>query len=42
MAPRFIFAALLSSAFCIAIIFAAVTTIKHLGQRVDSTKMRGG
>jgi hypothetical protein len=42
MAPRFIFAALLSSAFCIAMIFAALTTIKHLAQRADSTKMRSG
>jgi hypothetical protein len=38
LAPRFIFPALRSSAFCIAIIFAAVTTIKHLGRRLDSTK----
>ncbi len=37
MAPRFIFATL-SIVFGIAIIFAAVTTIKHLGQRADSTQ----
>src|ERR1700687_2616927 len=39
MAPRFIFAAL-SIAFGIAIIFAAVTTVRHLGQQAKSTKVR--
>jgi hypothetical protein len=42
MSPRFIFAALVSAAFCIAMIFAGLTTLKHVGQRVDSAKMRSG
>jgi hypothetical protein len=41
MAPRFIYAAL-SIAFGIAIIFATVTTVRHLGQRTDLTIGRSG
>jgi hypothetical protein len=41
MAHRFIFAAL-SIAFGVAIVFAAVTTVRHLGQRADSTIVRNG
>ena len=42
MAPRFIFATLLSAAFCIAMIFAGLTTIKHLDQKANLSKVRSG
>jgi hypothetical protein len=40
--PRFIFAAVVCAAFCTAMISAAVTTLKHVGQRADSAKTRSG
>jgi len=41
MGPRFIFAAL-SIAFGIAIIVAAVTTVRHLDQKANLSKVRSG
>jgi hypothetical protein len=41
MAPRFVFS-VMSIAFGVAVIFATITTVRHLSHRADATIVRNG